>query len=226
MAYLNNKIDYRVQLMSIFLLFFAYGYPTPLDTIKKQNCHNGYLLQINGRYQCIDTTIIYYPREIDDIIEGHGRRMSLNLQLLEESRWDHEDIQEDRLRVILFEYGPSYDSIVLYSFFKRDRNNIKLIKKEMPAFYQPGDFLDSSPPFNNIEEVNIVNYKQTEIIIPKKKMPKFIKQLNKSKKSETFDGYEWPPIIVVEYFYKGDYYQSIIYSHWAWPQLPIRMFSK
>jgi hypothetical protein len=34
---------------------------TPLDTIKKQNCPNGFLLQINGKDQCIDTTIMYYP---------------------------------------------------------------------------------------------------------------------------------------------------------------------
>jgi len=83
---------YKIKLFAIFVAFFAHGYSTPLDMIKNQNCLNGFWIQINGNYRCIDTTIRYYPTDmVDRLIPEHSRLIALNLQLLEESKWDTED---------------------------------------------------------------------------------------------------------------------------------------
>jgi len=246
------------------VFFYAHGYSTPLDTIKNQNCPNGLWIQVNGEFRCIDTTILYHPlpkpwNELYQnyyhdkmksltwkqlIFEGlnelsiyyYYRKMkSLNLQLLEEQKWYNEDIQEDRFRIFLIEYPPSYDSIVLFSLIKQDQNLNKLIKKEMPVYYYYEPFLPDSNYFlidscyyllpeygyvfpdsssysdsssYYIKESSVVTYKQTESIISEKKLQKLTKQLNKLINCEACDRYG-EAFFVIEYIFKGDYYLFI-----------------
>jgi len=260
MEYLNKQYC-QILLISLCIIFFAYGYSTPLDTIKKSNCPNGFSIQINGKYQCIDNSILYYPfpKYWNDLYQNYyhdkmksltwkqliseelgelsihyyyNRMKSLNLQLLEEPKWYNEDMQEDRLRIFFIEYSPSFDSIVLFSFFMQDQNFIKLIKKEMPVYYYYEPFLPDSSYFlidsiyvwpeygyvlpdsssysdsssYYIKEHSVVNYKQTEFVIHKRKIQSLIKQLHKLKNCETFDRYGYDSGFVIEYFLRGEYF--------------------
>ena len=207
-------------------MFFAYGYSTPQDTIKRQNsCPNGFLIQVNGEFHCIDTTISYYPIcPGDEEIDLYPNMLkSINLKILKESKWYNEDIQGNRLRIFLIAYPPSFDSIVVYSFLDQNQDHIKLIKKKMPIFDNIG-FCATNPlnPFEGYlffdtkKEISSVNYAQTEFIIPKRKLNGLIKQLHALKNCETFDRYSMFPEFVIEYFFEGDYHLliSTIPSEW------------
>jgi hypothetical protein len=238
------------------MTFFVHGYSNSLDTIKKQNCPNGLAFQINGKERCIDTTLLYYPliwerdttmewdklgwdgREFVKNVQYNSKMISNNLQILGESKWYNEDIQEDRLRFFLIGYPPNYNSIILYSFFEQSYNYIKLIKKEMSLFYHDDCFLpdsnyfkegntyylpdinyvfpDSSSCFINKEENYFVNFKQEEIIIHKRKMKKLITQLDILKKCETFDEYFWDLSFVIEYTFEGKYYLLLARQPYYW----------
>jgi hypothetical protein len=238
----------RIKLIFIFVIFFTNGYSIPLDTVKRQNCPEGLSLQINGKQQCIDTTIRFHPHSIyyhppeywfeSDEEDYYLEMISVNLQILEESKWYNEDIQEDRFRIFLMRCAPGYDSIVLYSFFKQNHDSIKLIKKEMPVFYTPHCFLpdsdyfridsksyrpaydyvlpDSTCYYKNKDTLYIVHYKQTEFIIHKKGMQKLVKQIDRLKECEIFDRYGNAINFVIEYLYKGNYYLLMANEPWQW----------
>jgi len=129
------------------MLFCSYGYSSPIDTTVIQNCPNGFLMKINGKYQCIDSTIKYYPilEQIDEYEQYfYSMLKSINLQILGESKWYNEEIKEDLLRFLLIQQKPGFDSVVLYSFLKQDNSFFKLVKKEMPAFVHSCCFLQDS----------------------------------------------------------------------------------
>jgi len=236
----------KAKLLVIFTLFFIQGYSTPLDSLKKQDCFNGFLMNINGEYRCIDTVIRYFPNYItaEKLLQYFDMLVSINLQLIEEPKWDKENLQEEKLRITFIENLPYFDSIVIYSFIKHDDNFIKLIKKEMPVCYplfQVRDtssfmyeyygstkkiFLEYDFFYKNIEKMQNINYKQTEFFIHKRKMQKLLKQLKKYPTNTTIDAFGWSPVPVFEYIYKGDYYQIISPSPETLLKLPTRMFSK
>jgi len=221
MEFLNDlKFFNRITLLFLFVTFFSYGYSTPLDTHKKKKCYNGYVFQINGKEQCIDTTIMYYPNFTEyweDFSQYYNMKKSINLQLLEEPKWYNEDIQEDRLRIFLMEYPPSCDSVLLYSFIKKDCNSIKLIKKEMFFYHYSGSYMPGSMNlFIDTEKELVANYKQTEFIIRKKKLQRLTKELQALKECETFDQYGPHPNFVIEYVCQGKYYLLIAQTPDLW----------
>ena len=213
MGFTNLNFWHRIKLVSILSLFFVHGYSTPLDTIKRQNCPNGFLVQVNGEYRCIDTTIRYYPLYPDDEIDSYWNMLkSVNLQILGELKWYGEKIEENRLRIFRIEFSPSFDTIELYSFLEQNQDYIKLIKKKMFLYHFPDpDNISNNIGFvfNVTEKMYSVNYTQTEFLISKKKLKGLIKQLSVLKKCETFEQYGWPPEFLIEYSFKGSYYLLI-----------------
>jgi len=87
-------------------------------------------------------------------------------------------------------------------------------------------FLDYDYTFKNLADVHIVNYKQTDSLVHKRKMPKLIKQIKRYPQGDTFDGHGWSPILVFEYIFKGDYHQIITPIPEVLYKLPPRMFTK
>jgi len=219
----------KIKFLFILMTFYCHGYSSSIDTIKKINCSKGFLIQINGKPQCIDSTLVYYPGFIEqwDMDQYYNMMRSINLQLLEEPKWYGEKIKENRMRIFRIKYPPSFDSIVFYSFCRQDDNFIKLKKKEMPVYYplsyvrdsshfvyeNYGDtvkcFLDYAFSYKNIENLNSVNYIQTEFVVHKRKMQKLIKQLSAIKKCEIFDRFGPYSTFVIEYVYKEKYYLLI-----------------
>jgi len=204
----------------VFMYFCANGYSTCLDTVKKSNCPNGFFIQVNDEFRCIDTSLNFYPirtEEWDGEDTNYFMMKSINLQLLDEQKWYGEDLQNDRLRIFLIDY----DSIVLYSVFNHNQQNFKLIKKEMPIVntiycYDVIDTTDAG--ITRILHENVkcslvfpkknqsVNYKQTEFTIPKKKLRILTKHLDALKNCNIFDLYSTHPSFVIEYFMNGNYY--------------------
>ena len=255
MEYPNKS---KIGLLLILLAFFFQGYSTPLDTIEKPNCPNGFLIQVNNELCCIDTAIIYYPTMIPypnsifwlqwDVNREHfsyNKTKSINLQILGEPIWYNKNMQEDLLRIFLIEYAPNYDSIVFYSFVKQDQKFMKLVKKEMPIFYYPICFMHDSSYFvynsayflpnmdyvfpdsscyyyikNIHDEIQSVNYKQTEFMIHKKEMKKMFKQLDNLKNCDIFHRYGANfPSFVIEYFMQGEYYLLVAEEPKEWGAL-------
>ncbi|MCL2246022.1 MAG: hypothetical protein FWC10_02795 [Lentimicrobiaceae bacterium] len=217
---------FKINLLLIFLSFFIQGFSIPTDTVKKQNCPNGFLIQVNGNFRCIDTTDNYYPILTERWCATDSfffMKKSINLQILEEPMWYGENIQDDRLRIYLIEYSPGYDSIVLFSLFRQNYNDFKLIKKEMPVFHNISYVVDNNNfpkgkyVFDIIGEPPVINYKQSEFIVPEKKMMKLIKYLNALKKCGTFDQYDsWSPAFVIEYCLAGNYHLIVAPEPQGW----------
>jgi len=221
----NIKFNSIIELI-LLLILFIHGYSTPLDTIYKQNCHDGFSIQINGKYECIDTTFFYYPTLTEKwgdeymvvVDKFYNMENSINLQILQELKWYNEEIEEDRLRIVILitKNYPNIDSIVLYSFIKLNNEYTRLLKKEMTFFY-PYFYI-----FENIAEAAIVNYRQTEFIIHKKKMQNLIKQLNILTNFETFNRYTsaFRPAFVIEHICNGRYTSLIATEPSKWFKVP------
>ena len=239
MEYLNFKFCCKIskgkQLFVLLMMFLIHSYSASLDTVQKPNCPNGFLIQVNGIYRCIDTTLNYYPVWTEKWLEEdkyYFMMKSINLQLLDEKKWYKEDIQDEKLRIYTIKYPPMEylpdlsDSIILYSVVKQNHNIIKLIKKEMPVFNNIGfsvhdvhDYfsdLDIKYLLNIPEEVQNMNYKQTEFMISKKEMKKLLKQLDRLKNCETFYRYGTPPNFVIEYSMNGNYFLLIAKEPKEW----------
>jgi len=227
-CYKTSKVS---QLLVLLLTFFLHGYSTPLDTIKKPNCPNGYLISVNGNLRCIDTTLNYYPvrtEEWDETDTLSFMEKSINLQFLDEPKWCGEDIQGDRFRIFLIDS----DSIILYSIFNYNQQNFKLIKKEMLTVdytihcYDIIDtvyfdtiyiyYLDVKCSYIFPKEIQSVNYKKTEFTIHKKEMKKLLKQLDRLKNCETFNRYGDFQSFVIEYFMNGNYFLLVAKDPKEW----------
>jgi hypothetical protein len=171
--------------------------------IDLNNCKR---LKINGKMQCIDSTVFYFP-EVPNAIwldSACNYHKSMDLNIFGESKWYNEKNRKDGIRICLMDCSTCHDSVYIYVLSNFNGKD-SLLKKSMIGFSYYDLWRGGILP--NLRDE--YSYNTTTKFISSKKVNRLKKTLKKLDSIRTFDNYAFESSLVIEYVSDGKYHLII-----------------